>query len=95
MEVIFLDIDDVLCSLKSSAACGGYPHDFKDKEMFDQHASMLLRKLCVAGSVQFVVSSTWRLHFKASEAGLGLGLPVTDCTPTYPTSLAAPRLPGG
>lgn len=84
MKVVFLDIDDVLCSLKSSAATGGYPHDFRDLYRFDQHALALLRKLCHLGDVRIVISSTWRLHFTASEIAAGLHLPVTDCTPHLP-----------
>jgi hypothetical protein len=83
MKVLFLDIDDVLCSLKSSAACGGYPHDFTDPLMFDQHAIKLLRKLGNAG-VRFVLSSTWRIHFDAKDAARGLGLPITESTPFHP-----------
>lgn len=81
MKALFCDIDDVLCSLKSSAACGGYPHDFTDPSMFDQHAIRLLRKLCLLGDVKIVISSTWRITFSAEECAVGLGLPVIDCTP--------------
>lgn len=83
MKALFLDVDDVLCSLKSSAATGGYPHDFKDPSKFDQHALALLRKLGNAG-VEFVLSSTWRMHFTAPEAAAGLNLPIVDCTPLHP-----------
>lgn len=83
MKALFLDVDDVLCSLKSSAATGGYPHDFSDMSKFDQHAIMLLRKLGNAG-VQFVLSSTWRLHFDAKDAARGLGLPISESTPFHP-----------
>lgn len=80
MKALFLDIDDVLCSLKTVAATGQWPHDFKDPNKFDQHALALLRKLGRAGVV-FVLSSTWRMHFTADQAAAGLSLPIIDCTP--------------
>lgn len=80
MKALFLDIDDVLCSLKTVAATGQWPHDFKDPNKFDQHALALLRKLGDAGVV-FVLSSTWRMHFTPPEAAAGLNLPIVDCTP--------------
>lgn len=86
MKVIFLDIDDVLCSLKSSAAMGGYPKDFSDMDKFDQHALALLRKLEQTGVV-FVLSSTWRLHFTAKDAARGLNLRIIDNTCYLPNQL--------
>lgn len=81
MRVLFLDIDGVLNSYRSSFALGGVPHGFEPDQMalFDHVALGLIRDVCKDG-VKVVVSSTWRIGRTAQQLADGLGLPVIDVT---------------
>lgn len=83
MKILFLDIDGVLNSERSSFAFNGYPHDFSahDMALFDHVAVALVRKLCAVTGCVIVLSSTWRLNFTAAQAAEALDLPIIDRTP--------------
>lgn len=81
MKVIFLDIDGVLNSTKTSTAVGGYPHELHHKYAFDWMAIKLLRRLADSSGVQFVLSSAWRLYFPFEEVAQAFELPIIDATP--------------
>ena len=83
-KIIFLDIDGVLNSTKTSFAFKGYPFDLSVAELrkFDTTAIAAIRKLCSVGDIGIVLSSSWRLHFSCFEISNAFDLPVFDCTPT-------------
>lgn len=83
MKILFLDIDGVLNSERSSFAFDGYPHSFVDLDKFDWVAVSLVNQLCNATGCKIVLSSTWRLHFPISAASAALGLPIIDATPDH------------
>lgn len=85
MKVLFLDIDGVLNSERSSLACDGYPHSFvpDDLDKFDWIAVSLVRKLCNVASCSIVLSSSWRLQFTVEEAVRALDLPIIGATPDH------------
>ena len=83
MKILFLDIDGVLNSERSSAALGGYPHDFSERELakFDPVALALVRKLLDATGASVVLSTSWRSTFTCEQVEHGLGIPVVGATP--------------
>lgn len=83
MKVLFLDIDGVLNSERSSLALGGYPHDFSEGDMakFDHVAIALVRHLCRVTGCSVVLSSSWREYFTPHQVANALDLPVMDKTP--------------
>ncbi len=84
-KILFLDIDGVLNSKRTSTAFDGYPHSFKDMEHFDHVAIALIRKLCVEVDAAVVLSSDWRFTCSAHETANALDLPVIDKTPVLTT----------
>jgi hypothetical protein len=88
-KVLFLDIDGVLNSRRSSVAFDGFPHSFSPKDMarFDHVAVALIRRLCAETDSAVVLSSDWRYTNSAHETANALGLPVIDVTPR----LTSPR----
>jgi hypothetical protein len=81
MKVLFLDIDGVLNSVKTSVAFGGYPLDITESKAFDWVAIKLLQRMCDSSGVQIVLSSTWRTFFTVKEMAAALELPIIDATP--------------
>jgi hypothetical protein len=86
MKILFLDIDGVLNSCRSSMAYSGYPHTIKetvieDFEKFDDIAVTLIRKLCRLTNTNIVLSSTWRFYISPEDLGKQLNLPIFDKTP--------------
>lgn len=78
MKVIFLDIDGVLCSMRSAAAHGGYPAAGNPMSWskFDDTAIELLRTAIAETGAHVVLSSSWRteVNMGALEYRLGLRL---------------------
>lgn len=85
-KVLFLDIDGVLNSVRSSVAYNGFPHDFTPKDMakFDHVAIALIRRLCEVTDCSIVLSSSWRMGSTIHETAGALDLPVFDATPVLP-----------
>jgi hypothetical protein len=83
MKILFLDIDGVLNSERTSLAFGGYPHDFSPHDLgkFDPVALALVRKLCDKTGAQVVLSTSWRICFTCDQVEGGLGIPVVGATP--------------
>lgn len=86
MKILFLDIDGVLNSKRTSVAFDGYPHSFSPKDMarFDMVAVALIRRLCQVTGASVVLSSDWRYDHSAHAVANGLDLPVMDVTPKLP-----------
>jgi hypothetical protein len=76
MKLIFLDIDDVLVSIKSTVALGTWPHPFYPSRKddvpgqyitgiygVDKVTAGLVNRLAAATDSHIVISSTWRLGF--------------------------------
>ena len=83
MKVLFLDIDGVLNSVRTSVAFGGYPMELEHIAAFDAAAIRLLQRLCDSAGVQVVLSSAWRKSYTAAQVGKALGLPIIDSTPSH------------
>lgn len=85
MRVLFLDIDGVANSERSSLALGGYPHDFSAADMakFDHVALALIRRVCRVTETVIVLSSTWRIFHRPGVVAEALDLPVIDETPDH------------
>lgn len=85
-RILFLDIDGVLNSVKTSVAFGRWPHDITPKELslFDTAAIALLQRLCDSAGIQIVLSSAWRLSHDFKAVGEAFGLPIIDRTPALP-----------
>lgn len=83
MKVIFLDIDGVLCSYRSSIAYGGFPIclDKNHIKKFDHVAVNLIKKLCHETKSKIIISSTWRLTTPITKFKKFLNLPVIGVTP--------------
>lgn len=82
-KILFLDIDGVLNSRRTSVAFNGYPHSFDGTDMakFDHVAIALIQQLCHETDCSIVLSSDWRLTNTAHEAANALDLPIMDITP--------------
>lgn len=86
MKILFLDIDGVLNSERSSLALGGYPHSFEPADLakFDWVAVGLIREFCKVSECSIVLSSTWRMYRELMErAAEALDLPIIDRTPDH------------
>ena len=83
MKVLFLDIDGVICSIRSAVAYGGFPWTVKEKDMylFDDVAIKLIQRLCKDTNTKIVLSSVWRLSHDWKMIGEKLNLPIIDKTP--------------
>lgn len=83
IKVLFLDIDGVLVTTRSSVALGGTPRTLSPDDLarFDPCAVALVRKLCDETGVQVVVTSDWRDHHDWADIGRALELPVVGATP--------------
>jgi len=81
-KIIFLDIDGVVCSIRSAIAFGGYPHRVraKDIKLFDQVAIALIRRVCKERGAKIVLSSTWRFTVRYKSLAKKLDLPIIDST---------------
>jgi HAD domain in Swiss Army Knife RNA repair proteins len=67
-KVVFLDIDGVLCTWRSHFAQGGPVSSHGTMWALDREAVGLLNVMAAnIGDVQFVIMSTWRLHFSKDE----------------------------
>lgn len=86
MKVLFLDIDGVLNSKRTSVAFDGYPHSFSTSDMrrFDMVAVALIRRLCAVTGASVVLSSDWRYDHTAHAVANALDLPVMGATPKLP-----------
>lgn len=82
MRVLFLDIDGVLNSTRTSVAHGGYPHELTHTEAFDWVAIKLLQRLCDSSGIQVVLSSAWRLTHDYKDVAKAFDLPIIDSTPS-------------
>ncbi|MBL8355559.1 MAG: hypothetical protein JNM01_12090 [Delftia acidovorans] len=82
MRVLFLDIDGVLNSTRTSVAHGGYPHELTHTEAFDWVAIKLLQRLCDSSGIQVVLSSAWRLTHDYKDVAKAFDLPIIDRTPS-------------
>lgn len=58
MKILFLDIDGVVCTLRSQFAYG----ERLLMESWDITCCQMIRRLCAANGYQIVCSSTWRKH---------------------------------
>lgn len=58
LKIMFLDIDGVVCTLRSQYAYG----DGLLMQAWDITACQMIRRLCIANGYQIVCSSTWRNH---------------------------------
>lgn len=83
LRVLFLDLDGVLNSVRSSVGLGGHPPNISADavELFDPIALGLVRGLCRVGHVSVVLTSNWRITYPFGKVGAALGLPVVDRTP--------------
>lgn len=83
-KVLFLDIEGVLNSWRSSIAFGGMPFNIigKDRAMFDEVAIGLIARICEAAGAQVILSSSWRQEGYWDRIGPALGLPIVDRTPS-------------
>lgn len=82
MKVIFLDIDGVLCSMRSSAALGGYPAAGNPTSWgrFDDVAIRLLQEAIRHTGAVVVLSSTWRNEANREALQWRLGIRIADVT---------------
>jgi hypothetical protein len=88
-RVLFLDLDGVLNSVRSTVGLGGCPHGLEraQVDLFDPVALGLVRGLCRAGGVSVVLSSSWRILHHHANVAAALDLPIIDQTP----SICGPR----
>src|SRR5690606_20696318 len=89
VKVIFLDIDGVLNSTRSSAALGGMPwpglKKERDWQLFDPVAVGLLRRACEKTGAVCVLSSSWRAlldDFGLQDLAQRLGVKIIGRTRT-------------
>lgn len=82
MKVIFLDIDGVLCSMRSSAALGGYPAAGNPTSWgkFDDVAIRLLQEAIRQTGAVIVLSSSWRNDVNREALQWRLGIRIEDVT---------------
>ena len=83
MKILFLDVDGVLDSWRTSIAFGGMPFNIvgRDRAMFDEVAIRLIAAICERAGAQIVLSSAWRREDYWQDIGPALGLPIIDRTP--------------
>lgn len=83
MKVLFLDIDGVLNSWRTSLAFGGMPFNIigADRAKFDEVAVRLIAAICKRAGASIVLSSSWRQEDYWDRIGDALGLPIVDRTP--------------
>lgn len=81
-RVIFLDIDGVLCSMRSAAALGGYPssQDPTSWNRFDPVAIALLQAAVKKSGAGVVLTSSWRHEANAEALEYRLGVKIHDAT---------------
>lgn len=82
-KILFLDIDGVLNSRRSSFALGGVPRaglplNEDNMKLFDWIAVGMIRRLCEEEGVSIVLSSSWRICQKCVPLGWALELPIVD-----------------
>ncbi len=80
MNILFLDVDGVLNSVRSAIAFDGYPNTH-NTDKFDDISVNLIRTICYKYDVKIVLSSTWRLFKGWEELRNQLQLPIIDKTP--------------
>lgn len=98
MRIIFLDIDGVLNSTRSSFSNFGYPSPSRVFELsktsigravsvakFDPIAVGVVRRLCNDLDLKIVLSSTWRKHKDYMDLASILNLPIIGRTPDLPS----------
>lgn len=83
MKAIFLDIDGVICSIRSAVAYGGYPWKIDEDSisLFDEVAVALIRQVCEKTEAVVILSSVWRKYHDIKLIGVTLELPIIDKTP--------------
>lgn len=83
MKVVFLDVDGVLNSRRTSIAFGGIPHNItpRDVAMLDPVGLGLIRNIVRAADAKVVLSSTWRLTHEWQDVGKAFDLPIIGATP--------------
>ncbi len=84
MKILFLDIDGVICSIRSAVAFGGYPWkvDKSNIDKFDIVAINLIRKICEETDTKIILSSIWRLSEGYEALSKSLNLPMIGQTPS-------------
>jgi hypothetical protein len=82
MKVIFLDINGVLCSMRSAAAHGGYPAPGNPSswDRFDETAIALLRAAVTHTGARVVLGSNWRDTVNLGALEYRLGIKIHDVT---------------
>lgn len=80
--VIFLDIDGVLATWRTTFASGNWPHKLNEIDQFDSVAIAMLHRLTRMYDVKFVISSVWRTMFAHDEIGRAFNLPTIGSTDT-------------
>jgi hypothetical protein len=82
MKVIFLDINGVLCSMRSAAAHGGYPAPGNPSswDRFDETAIALLRAAVTHTGARVVLGSNWRDTVNLGALEYRLGVKIHDVT---------------
>ena len=73
--ILFLDIDGVLASFRSTFASGNWPHDLDNMDEFDGVAIGMIQRLVREYDARVVVSSTWRMSFTYQQIGKAFDLP--------------------
>lgn len=81
-KIIFLDIDGVLCSMRSAAANNGYPVALNAMhwDKFDQVAINLLKQAIRHTGASVVLSSNWRNDVNIQALEWRLGIRIEDVT---------------
>ena len=79
MKILFLDIDGVLNSVRSSVAFDGYPN-FKNIDKMDKIAVNLIKKVCIKTGSVICLSSTWRHYVDLLLFSKEIDLPIISKT---------------
>lgn len=88
-KIIFLDIDGVLCSMRSAAANNGYPAALNAMhwDKFDQVAINLLQQAVRETGASVVLSSNWRSDVNTQALEWRLGIRIDGVTRPDSSSL--------
>jgi len=84
MKVLFLDIDGVINSKRTSIAFNAYPTSEEvGITKFDNVALRLIQKVCKDTKTNIILSSSWRFDSNWKDLGKRLNLPIIDRTPLH------------